>query len=51
MLTTKIKLRVFGSNAKAVLLYGSETWRLTRELKQKQQVVINKSLRSILWIW
>ncbi len=25
-LTTKTKLRVFGSNVKAVLLYGSETW-------------------------
>ena len=36
-LTTKTKLRVFGSNVKAVLLYGSETWRLTKRLEQKQQ--------------
>ena len=31
-LTTKTKLRVFGSNVKAVLLYGSEMWRLTKRL-------------------
>ena len=46
-LTTKTKLRVFGSNVKAVLLYGSETWRLTKGLEQKLQVFINKSLRKI----
>ena len=45
------KLRVFGSNVKAVLLFGSETWRLTKGLEQKLQVLINKSLRNILWIW
>ena len=50
-LTTRTKLRVFGSNVKAVLLYGAETWRLTKELKQKLQVFINKCLRSILRIW
>ena len=50
-LTTKTKLRVFGSNVKAVLLYGSETWRLTKGLEQKLQVFINKSLRNILRIW
>ena len=36
---------------KAVLLYGSETWRLTKRLEQKLQVFINKSLRNILRIW
>ena len=50
-LTTKTKLRVFGSNVKAVLLYGSQTWRLTMGLEQKLQVFINKSLRNILRIW
>ena len=50
-LTTKAKLRVFGSNVKAVLLYGLETWRLTKGLEQKLQVFINKSLRNILQIW
>ena len=49
-LTTKTKLRVFGSNVKMVLLHGSETWRLTKRLDQKLQAFINKSLRNILWI-
>jgi len=50
-LTTKTKLRVFGSNMKTVLLHGSETWRLTKRLEQKLQVFINKSLSNILHIW
>ena len=50
-LKTGTKLSVFGSTVKAVLLYGAETWRLTKELKQKLQVFINKCLRSILRIW
>ena len=50
-LTAKNKLRILGSNVKAVLLYGSETWRLTKRLEQKLQVFINKNLRNILRIW
>ena len=50
-LTFKTKLRIFGSNVKAVLLYGSETWRLTKGLEQKLQAFIDKSLRNILRIW
>ncbi|PFX27744.1 putative uncharacterized transposon-derived protein F52C9.6 [Stylophora pistillata] len=50
-LTIKTKLRVFGSNVKAVLLYGSETWKLIGSLEQKLEVFINKSLRNILGIW
>ena len=34
-LTTKTKLRVFVSNVKVMLLYGSETLSLTKRLKQK----------------
>ena len=40
-LTTKTKLRVFGSNVKG----------LTKKLEQKLQVFINNSLRNILRIW
>ena len=50
-LTTKTKLRFFGSNVQAVLLNGSETWRLTKKLDKKLQVFINNSLRNILRIW
>lgn len=47
-LTIRTKVRVFGSNVKIVLLYGAETWRLTKELNQKMQVFFNKCLRIIL---
>ena len=50
-LTTKTKLRVLGSNVKAVLLYGSETWRLTKRLEQELREFINKSPRNILRMW
>ena len=50
-LTTRTNLKVFRPNVKTVLLYGLETWRLTKGLKQKLQVFINNSLRSILRIW
>ena len=36
---------------KAVLLYGAETWKLTKGVKEKLEVFINKSLRYILQIW
>ena len=45
-LTIKTELRVFGSNVKAVLLCGSETWRLTKGLEQKLEVFINKNLTT-----
>lgn len=34
-----------------VLLYGSETWKLTKGLEKKLQVFIKKSLRNIFRIW
>ena len=44
----KTKLRIFNSNVKSVLLYGSETWKTTRYILNKLQVFINKCLRRIL---
>ena len=35
------KLRLFNSNVKSVLLYGAETWKLTKGLTQKKQALIN----------
>ena len=42
------KLRIFDTNVKSVLLYGSETWRSTKLLIKKLQTFINKCLRMIL---
>ena len=45
------KLRIFNSNVEAVLLYGSETWRLTKRIIFKLQTFINRRLRYIMGIW
>ena len=38
------KLKIFNSNVKSVLLYGSETWRTTKQLQHKIEVIINNCL-------
>ena len=43
-ISIKTKLRVFNSNVKAVLLYGSETWKVTANISKKIQTFVN--LRS-----
>ena len=45
------KIRLFNSNVKSVLLYGSETWRVTKKMMKKIQTFVNKCLRRILRIY
>ena len=45
-ITTKI--RIFNSNVKAVLLYGAETWRVSKASTAKIQTFMNRCLRQIL---
>ena len=42
------KIRIFSSNVKSVLMYGSETWRFTNSSSHKIQTFVNKCLRQIL---
>ncbi|VDO47127.1 unnamed protein product [Schistosoma margrebowiei] len=49
-LSTNIKVRIFNTNVKTILLYGAETWRTTKAIIQKLQVFINSCLRKILQI-
>ena len=49
-ISAKTKLRLFNSNVKSVLLYGSETWRVTETATAKIQTFINRCLRQILHI-
>ncbi len=49
-ITTHTKIRIFNSNVKPVLLYGSETWRTTKTTTKKIQTFINNCLRRILRI-
>ena len=44
------KLRIFNTNVKSVLLYGSETWKMTKVIQKKLQTFINNCLRNILGI-
>ena len=48
-LTTKV--RIFNSNVKSILLYGSETWRMTKKTLQRIQTFINSCLKRIFKIW
>jgi hypothetical protein len=47
----KAKLRIFNACVKSVLLYGRETWYVTRNSEIKLQSFINRCLKSILRIW
>ena len=45
------KIRIFNSNVKSVLLYGSETWRLTKKTITQLQTFTNRRLWYILGVW
>ncbi|VDO75383.1 unnamed protein product [Schistosoma margrebowiei] len=47
-ISTNIKVIIFNTNVKAVLLYEAETWRTTTTIIKKVQVFINSFLRKIL---
>ncbi|RUS88701.1 hypothetical protein EGW08_003516 [Elysia chlorotica] len=47
-LSIRNKLRIFNTNVKSVLLYGSETWRTTKTNTTKLQTFINRCLKYIL---
>jgi len=47
-LSIRNKIRIFNTNVKAVLLYGSETWRVTNTGTNKLQTFVNRCLRHIL---
>ncbi|VDP49145.1 unnamed protein product [Schistosoma mattheei] len=46
--STDIKVIIFNTNIKVVLLYGAETWRTTTTIIKNAQVFINSCLRKIL---
>ena len=50
-INTKTKVRIFNAVVKSVLLYGSESWSLTKKLESKLQVFLNNCLRKILKIF
>ena len=50
-ISLRTKIRIFNSNVKSVLLYGSETWRLTEKIITQLQTFTNRRLRYILGVW
>jgi hypothetical protein len=45
------KIRIFNTNVKPVLLYGCETWKLTKTIIHQLQVLVNRCIRRILKIF
>jgi hypothetical protein len=50
-ISRRLKLQIFNSNVKSVLLYGCETWKVTKSVTNKVQVFINRCLRKICGIY
>ena len=51
MQTICSRIRIFNACVKSVLLYGFETWLVTKEIQRKIQTFVNRFLRYILRIW
>lgn len=50
-ISLKLKLRLFESNVKSILLYGCETWKTSKQIGKKLQSFVNRCLRNIMGIW
>ena len=48
--SVKLKIRLFNSNVKSVLMYGCETWKATSGMVKRVQTFVNRCLRKILKI-
>ena len=45
------KVSIFRSNVVSVLLYGSSTWKVTKSITNKLQILVIRCLRSIIHIY
>ena len=50
-ISRKTKIRIFNSNINPVLLYGCESWVVTKKSAKTMQTVVNKCLRRIMKIF
>jgi hypothetical protein len=44
----RVKIRIFNTNVKSVLLYACETWKTTNRITRRLQTFINKCLIRIM---
>ena len=49
-ISLRTKLRIFNTNVKSVLMYGAETWRVTKKILAKIQAFTNHCIRNILGV-
>jgi len=47
-ISQEVKIRIFNTNVKSVLLYGCETWKTTNQITRRLQTFTNKCLRRIM---
>jgi len=47
-ISKEVKLRIFNTNVKSVLLYACETWKTTNQITRRLQIFVNKCFRRIM---
>ena len=47
-ISKEVKIRMFNTNVKSVLLYVRETWKTTNQITKILQIFVNKCLRRIM---
>jgi len=46
-ISKEVKIRIFNTNVKSVLLYACETWKTTNQIRRRLQIFVNKCLSRI----
>jgi len=49
-ISKEVRIRIFNTNVKSVLLYDCETWETTNQITRRLQIFVNKCLRRIMSI-
>ena len=44
-ISKEVKIRIFSTNVKSVLVYACETWKTTNQITRRLQILVNKFLR------
>jgi len=44
-ISKQVKIRIFITNVKSVLLYACETWKTTNQITRRLQILVNECLR------
>jgi len=47
-ISKEVKIRIFNTNVKSVLLYVCETWKTTNQITRRLQIFVKKCLRRIM---